>query len=352
MQLAEWSSDRTKLEITVQEAFATLDKRIHVQTKSDGNALQLRRAKIHSQEYKFHVDGFELCQFQAKAHETIHGSVTVIGTIPDVQVTESFHLDQWPDIRASVESTDIARFDEQIEDRFRLVDKKPCLWVDGDSLIRVWQLDLEADRLRYKAVSDDENLYNFHKNYFSADGTATVYSTNPKDGVLTEYAVRNLIPDSDGTVLVENDRFITLLDTNEYDYFADSSAPYSFNPDPDSDEFKEVSLFTNGNRVIDYLENLGYQNFGSEAMRVVVHASFGSDTNNALYQPGEEFSTIFVGNGDGEILQNLAVDYDVMSHELGHHVVYHSIQTIQGNHLCSMRALPTSSPSPAPVMLA
>ena len=110
------------------------------------------------------------------------------------------------------------------------------------------------------------------------------------------------------------------------------ASPYSFQPDPTTEpsNFAQVSVFTNANRSLDWFLERGYQNFGTNPIGIVVHAVFGNnDINNALYQPSETSNSfIYVGDGDGTLLQNLAYDYDVVAHELAHHVVFHTIKSI------------------------
>lgn len=323
------------MEGRVNALFNSLDHRIKVKG-SQPAPLSLLSNSIRTNEYKFSVDGFPLCQFQVKAHESIHGSVTILGNMPDVSIEKNFSMRDWPladDAFGLVQDT---RYDHDIIEPLKLRSKKACLWIDDNSqLVPVWQLTVSADHLEYIAVADLNDVYSFEKGFFHVDGTARIYPNNPLDEATEDFTVTNLQPNSDGEVLVENDKFITLLDTDIYDYYravevSSDTHPYLFAPETSDDSFAEVSLFTNANRALDWFVSHGYTNFGDEAIRIVVHAELsGGDTNNALYQPGSSFPTIFVGNGDGLILQNLALDYDVVAHEFGHHVVYHSIKQIK-----------------------
>ncbi len=323
------------LENSVESLFRKLDSRIEIKG-SQPSPLSLLKQNIRTNEYKFNIDGFPLCQFQIKAHESINGAVTIIGDMPDITVDKHFSIHDWPlsgDVFALVQDT---RYDHDIIEPLRLQSKNACLWVDERSqLMPVWELHVSTGKLNYIAIADQHDIYSFQNGFFHVDGTSRIYPQNPTDEALEDFTIRNLQPSNDGTVLVENDKFITLLDTDVYSYYQaeqveNSSAPYLFAPAISEDSFAEVSLFTNANRALDWFESHGYVNFGDKAIRIVVHAEFpGGDTNNALYQPGSDFPTIFVGNGDGQVLQNLALDYDVVAHEFGHHVVYHTIKNIQ-----------------------
>ena len=149
-------------------------------------------------------------------------------------------------------------------------------------------IEAKAGKLIYEAVVNNEEVFDFQNGFFHVDGVARIYPNNPLDGALEEFTVSNLKPDDDGVVLVENDKFITLLDTNEYTYYqavsqSNEAAPYLFAPATTEDAFAEVSLFTNANRALEWFEARGYQNFGDEELRIVVHAEFtNGDVNNAL----------------------------------------------------------------------
>jgi hypothetical protein len=108
----------------------------------------------------------------------------------------------------------------------------------------------------------------------------------------------------------------------------ESSFQYNYDPATQADAFAQTSVFVNANRALVWLLEQGYDNFGTVPIKLYVHAVLQNDSNNALYEPRAGNSIIYVGDGDGDILQNLATDGDVVSHELGHHVVYNTIKRI------------------------
>ena len=91
------------------------------------------------------MDGFDLCQYQVKAHESIHGAVTVLGQMPRINVERSFTMRDWPPATDAFQLVQDVRFDYNIIQRFELLNKKSCLWVDGDRLVPVWQLKLKQE---------------------------------------------------------------------------------------------------------------------------------------------------------------------------------------------------------------
>ena len=60
------------------------------------------------------------------------------------------------------------------------------------------------------------------------------------------------------------------------------STDTDFSPSVGSTNFDEVSLFTNAVRTLQWLLSLGYEDFGSNRIEIVVHDKV---SNNALYQP-------------------------------------------------------------------
>lgn len=70
--------------------------------------------------------------------------------------------------------------------------------------------------------------------------------------------------------------------------------------------------------------------FGSSFIQVVSDAPL---TNNAQYIPATDSlpTRILLGRGDGVQLRNLSSDPDVVTHELGHHIIYEYIKTAQGD---------------------
>ena len=315
----------------LQEVLSGVDKSINLKGSTTGFGLT---SKGSTETQTFTVDGFPICRLELKTHYGSGGLVTALGSIPDVVVDRAYTKHDWSQSQHALDQAQAIRSKYKIRDELIKRKETKCLLIHDDKLVPVWEIEAEANNLRYRFIADATRVYDFQNMFFHVDGTAQVYDTNPVDGTLTTYTVRNLKPDSSGKVLVENDKFITLLDTSKYSYFADTSEPYEFVTSTSEESFKEISLFTNANRALEWLEGQGYSNFGNAAIRIIVHASFtNGDVNNALYQPGSDFSTIYVGDGDGSILRNLAVDYDVVAHELGHHVVYNSVTNIQDESL-------------------
>ncbi|RYZ56979.1 MAG: hypothetical protein EOP07_11180 [Proteobacteria bacterium] len=126
-----------------------------------------------------------------------------------------------------------------------------------------------------------------------------------------------------------------------YAFAQEPSFTFNYNPANESNKFTQASIFTHTNVALSWLKSHGYKNFGDTQIKLLAHAKISGDVNNALYQPasGGAAPMILVGDGDGNVLQNLGTDADVVSHELGHHVVYKTVTDIRGESLVIHEAL-------------
>ncbi len=284
--------------------------------------------RIQSLEYGFSVDGFPLCQYQIKSHETLDGKLAVLGRMPKIAVDQRFDLSDWPADDLVRNTVADALAENGISTQFTKNSGEACLWADGGSLHPVWVWEVEVDKLNYTVVADESRSYKFQAKHFHADGKATIYPSNVLDAATQVFPLR----DMKTTGYLENKYFVTVVES-PFDYAQVMSLDFTFDPSSQTSSFEEVSLFTNANRALEWLESVGYSNFGTIPIRIAVHADFQGDSNNALYQPGSNYDVIYVGDGDGTVLQNLATDSDVVGHELGHHVVYHTVTEIAGESL-------------------
>jgi hypothetical protein len=310
-----------------------LSKRIRMENVEKAPNL-VGRELIESLEYQFSIDGIPLCQYQLKSHQTLNGSVAMFGKVPGFDVERTYTLEDWPARATVLEMVAETLNSHGLTGKFTETKSSACLWSDNLQLYPVYIFEVKAEGLNYTVVADELRSYHFQPKYFHATGKAAIYPNNVLDGAVQDFPLNDLR----ATGYLENDYFITYVES-PFQRAMSSSFDFTFDPASQLAQFHETSLFTNANRTLQWLQSMGYKNFGSRPIRIVAHAEFQGDTNNALYQPGTDVDSILVGDGDGTVLQNLATDADVVGHELAHHVVYHSVTEIQGESLVLHEAL-------------
>lgn len=307
------------------------------------SALQLQGdSGSETQDYNYIVDGFPLCDFQLKIYRSEDGSVLAFGNLPQVSGAESFELGDWADLNATAAMVGDAQLNEGRGVESTVQRSERCLLLEGGILKAVWRLDVMTSGLLYEALADGERIYSLDPKHFHANGSAKVFDSNRSGNPLVNVDLKDL---KAGGFLANAD-FETCVATSsttvscpsfqgaQQDLFAQSEANrFDFDPVRQNSEFTQASIFANVNKVLSWAISQGYQNFGKEPIRLVAHATFANsvrddDPNNALYQPGTP-TTIYIGDGDGNVLKNLAFDEDVVSHEFGHHIVYHTVTSIK-----------------------
>ena len=205
-------------------------------------------------------------------------------------------------------------------------------------LVPVWESVVRVDgKKSFRVLSDQNLIYKVQKKWFEGvQGKVQAYNHNPRDGNLETFDV-----ELSGTGYLENDELKT--DTNSNHRNKTSGIPRAFSDsnefifNPDGASFAEASVFAHAYNMLAYFKDLGFKYSESNPMKLVVHALFDGEKNNAQYDPPssvlDKHPTISVGSGDGKILQNLPFDGDVIKHEFTHHVVTQTLKDVIGEAL-------------------
>lgn len=317
-----------------------LDKTVGLK-RAPGQKLNLfQQSSFFSDSYQFVIDGIDICLHEIKTHQTLAGRHVIFGSIPDA-TAGSYDLDSWPNIYDSLELASLAILGENLSSDIELLNKKSCLWANEDkSLSPVWDMKIRFGDVSFRVFVDDQKVFDMTKLAFHVDGTASIFPSNPLDTGRETFALTGL----KGNGTLENSYFKIEVDTNSGNSTA-YAANHNFSFGENEPEFVQASLFTNANRMLYWLKQKGFDRFGSSQIAIKAHRIFqpGSfeDKNNATYEPVGSGGgpTISVGDGDGRILQNLGLDADVVNHELGHHVIYQSVNYLSGESLVIHEAL-------------
>jgi hypothetical protein len=111
-----------------------------------------------------------------------------------------------------------------------------------------------------------------------------------------------------------------------------TSPSNAFDFDPESPAFRETSLFVNAASMRRWLIDLGQTVLPYFKVEISEDSTLFPDGNNAIYIPsynGLAAHQIIVGKGDGDILQNLTTDADIVAHQYAVAVIYNSIDSKQ-----------------------
>lgn len=330
---------------------AGLSSRFRLRQKNvDGLNLYQNR-HIESIAYGFDLDDIPLCDIEVKVHRSMDGYTSVMGEIPNIQAkTPTLTAKNWAADDQITKIVSETLLMASLGTSYSVESKDRCIWSDG--LKPVWKMTVAVSGLNYEMVVDGSEVYRFDPKHFHTIGTATVYPSNKVDSVAEPIELR----DMDATGFLSNPYFQVCLPTSAskvvckptegtalYAFAQESNWAYNYNPaDAEGlNKFTQASIFAHTNVALEWLQSHGYKNFGTAQIKLLAHAKISGDVNNALYQPASGGATpmILVGDGDNNVLQNLGTDADVVSHELGHHVVYNTVTDIRGESLVIHEAL-------------
>ena len=326
MSLTAPALDAIVLELLSEQA---LDPRFQVKSQVSPAATGLGLVQLggSSNLYDFYLDEVKVYHHQIKASVMPGLAPLIFGQMPAVSNFHVYSMDEWPNAdTAEGLIWDKASAEYNIEEP-STIERERCYYMYRGELVPAWRMVIGHHELQYEAVADQSTVYTFFPLFLDVDGTASIYPNNRLDGSTQSFALHNLVT----TGRLENDKFKTSLWSGSSETPA-SSSTYTFKFTPGTSQFDETSLFANINRHLEWLVTNGFDVTGFKQIKVVPHAELQGDVNNALYQPDSSgYNTVYIGDGDGVTLQNLATDADVVSHEFSHHVIYKSITNIDND---------------------
>ena len=289
--------------------------------------LNTQKAQEDNKTYQneLYYDGIPLCEYTYTSSFYKDG-ILLLGRVPESKELPPLASLDIPNPKDAAEMSMERARNEGIHGPFKLLDQSPCYIIRGEELKYVYLNTIQADHLAYRSLADNFEAYTLEKNHYHVDRKAKTYISNPKDGKFATYTLKGL--DTSG-YLTSNTHSTVLYDGQSSDRAVATNGVYDFTSDTSSSEFMVTSAYTNVDRTITWFKSLGFKP-PDRPMTVVTGALFDGSANNAMYQPAVKGTkeTIFIGLGDGEILKNLAVDADVVSHEYAHHVIFQNLQGI------------------------
>lgn len=276
------------------------------------------------------------CNFELRVVKGKKGRLSFTGSYPDLSPLEQpVPAQHWP---SSIQAWNkVLKYFSSLGPDVMRLDDRACYQIVDQEPIPVWEFIVRAGGFSFRVLGDELRVYEVQKRWLDGvAGKVQSYHQNPKDGVLETYDV-----DLSGTGYLENDELQTDTNTNHRNKtsgipraFSDSNE-FIFNPD--GIQFAEASVFVHAYNMLAYFKNLGFKYSEINPMKLVVHALFDGEKNNAQYDPPssvvDKHPTISVGSGDGKILKNLPFDGDVIKHEFTHHVVTQTLKDVIGEAL-------------------
>ncbi|NRA46229.1 MAG: hypothetical protein HRU09_14845 [Oligoflexales bacterium] len=333
-------------ELSLESALATI---VSDHIPYDHTDLQVKITKITPNELSLSNDtgkeilsaGLEVneipfCEYEVKAIKDMSGSVSMLGRLPNLPSYPDYTKpEDWPNIvdsweRGKEQLSMMSFLDEEVP---KLVSYEKCYDLINDQVTSLWKMVGRVAGRSYTILADTHGAYQISPLYFEVDGNIQAYRLNPKDGELVTYTTKLT-----GEGYLRSTFFETNTDSNDATAEQEAfSLTHNFVYSPNEPEFPEASVFIHATNMLAFFQGIGYRFTETQPILLEVHAILGNNQNNALYQPPgavyADQAVISIGDGDGTILQNLALDSDVVSHEFGHHVVFETLKTTSGESL-------------------
>lgn len=288
-----------------------------------GQSADVRSQENVTSDYDFFVGAYPICGARMRTIKHFDGSLAIAGTIPLVDQFHLFSENEWPDLQetAGFAIATIAANQNITTDGARILSSRRCLLNEQGRLDPVWDLAIDFGGFSFDAWSTPWHLASASQRYLDATATVRAYSPNIKQGQLKDFAIE---VNGDGTM--SNSHFTT-SDSRRARRAVSANNSFVFQG-PSEPGFAEASTFAYVNQQYEFLTAMGYQWLDSSRVKIVLVEKF----SNAMYDPPNfetNYPRIYIGDGDGNGLQNLQYDADVISHEFGHHVVFQSITDVR-----------------------
>ena len=284
--------------------------------------------------WNFYYQDTRLC-FQQIVTATDGNNALVTGALPNYSKINTQPL-EWDSLEQSSFALKAYGREQLRSVLDEVIYSEQCLWVHNQTLIPVWYIWLKGQAGTWRGIANAEKVFHWSPGYFDVTydktASATIYSRH-RNSAQEQYELNDM--SSDG--ILENKSFVTYLDQQENQDLTRAIAPdFNFDFSKQSNplevsNFQETSVFTNANRVLAWFKSIGFKGLSQDnKMRLFVHATFNGNKNNARYEPATKVvpPTLFIGDGDGINLQDLAIDSDIVTHEFAHHVIYQNIKVI------------------------
>ncbi len=274
-------------------------------------------------EYRVSHRNVPLCGANLRIIEEPTGEQFSIGLIPNINTEKTYIATDWADLDDAVSHVE-GTWSGDRPITYVHGSAEACYFFYGDELRPAWSMSLRSEYDSYAVIASDETVFSIKRNGFSlVTGQVEAYKRNILSG---ETEINNI--ELDGSGYLTNDAFISSpLPQSERYYSADFYYPRS----NDSYHDDEASLFAFANTHYDFIRRIG--GLWTVHAPILIHPQYnypgGRGTAEYRWAESDRPATIYVA-GSRNVLENMSHDEDVISHELGHHIVYQSIKETFG----------------------
>ncbi len=311
--------------------------RAHVAARVSLTQLEMRAEPTvefggtRSHSFRFRFRGLPLCTGMLRAHERADGSLLIFGRAPDLAEGAAVPGRELPDASRAKDLA-VRWATEELGAKVVTSRVRSACYAAADRRLHgAWRIEIEADGMPYRLFVDEDRIHAVEERFFSADGQARVFPSNRLSGEAELAPLTGLV--GNGTL---TSTYLKTLVPNGWPSAVGVGEVFDFAPD--ALEFDEVQAFYHGSTHLAFAETIGFGLRGIEGrlpIQVRLHTPPNGLKNNALYLEGDEDShpRVIIDDGDGLGLRNLASDRDVISHELGHHLIFKTLKRKTGEGL-------------------
>ncbi len=293
-------------------------------------------------DYRYRLGGHDVCNLRTALTRLRDGHIYWRGHYPTAMWSGDTYI--WPARELAV---------AQLEEVFvaarvlRIDTVTRCLLATTRGYVPVYDFNVRVGTLPYRVRTDGHEVLEVQPQFYDLQGEFYVYRENSvrsgsKERFLIEIDTRGRLSnryfDAVGATPDGGDTWRLKQSSNTFNY-------------NDTDrEMAQVSAFAHANLMLQWFKGLGFSWYGNwhndrgnNDIVIVTHANYDPirqirNPNNAFYAPPFLLENgtwqkphILVGDGDGRDLQNLALDGDVIAHELGHHIIYQYLPVTGGH---------------------
>lgn len=272
----------------------------------------------------FHVGSVEFCHDRIRLVQDSNGTTTITGSMPQLAHVQMTSDEDWPRMQETIsrliENPSIPKF---VQSDIRSI--KKCYLVNQGQLIPTWKLVVQIASFNQTFIASEQSLFVHYTNgYDLSPARIETYDRSPASAS-TIWQQTDMADNG----LLSNDSFVSSNRPSQDRY---QSASGDFPLHSDENYRAEASMYANANAHLDFMKSIGAVWTPSKPIVLVPNFKFRLNVQNAKYEPAQENdpASIYVSAGATGDLENLTVDADVVSHEIGHHIVYQSVQAWWG----------------------